>query len=91
MFKLITTSTFDKQLRKFTHQHPELRKNLAELFKKLEADPFHPSLRLHPLKGILRGMHAVSVTYSYRITLIIRLSPSEITLLDIGSHDQLYR
>jgi len=38
----------------------------------LRADPFEPSLRLHPLTGKLEGMQAVSLTYSYRITLTLQ-------------------
>jgi len=56
----------------------------------LRADPFEPSLRLHPLTGKLQGMQAVSLTYSYRITLTLQITEHEILLLDIGSHDEVY-
>jgi len=56
----------------------------------LRADPFEPSLRLHPLTGKLQGMQAVSMTYSYRITLTLQITEHEILLLDIGSHDEVY-
>ncbi|MDO9385921.1 MAG: hypothetical protein Q7T65_04365 [Thiobacillus sp.] len=56
----------------------------------LRADPFEPSLRLHPLTGKLQGMQAVSLTYSYRITLTLKITEHEILLLDIGSHDEVY-
>ena len=49
------------------------------------------SLRLHPLSGELEGLHAVSLTYVYRITLTLRITKKEIVLLDIGSHDEVYR
>jgi mRNA-degrading endonuclease YafQ of YafQ-DinJ toxin-antitoxin module len=56
----------------------------------LRADPFEPSLRLHPLIGKLQGMQAVSLTYSYRITLTLQITENEILLFDIGSHDEVY-
>ena len=48
-------------------------------------------LRLHPLTGKLEGMQAVSLTYSYRITLILQVTEHEILLLDISSHDEVFR
>ena len=50
-----------------------------------------PRLRLHRLKGEHRGKHAVSLTYSHRIVLILQITKREVILLDIGSHDEVYR
>ncbi|MFY4730736.1 type II toxin-antitoxin system YafQ family toxin [Nitrospira sp. BLG_2] len=91
MYALVTTGHFDRRITKFTRAHPELKKHLAKALKNLEADPFTPSLKLHPLVGALEGLHAVSVTYAYRITLTLRMTKKEIMLLDIGSHDDVYR
>ena len=44
-----------------------------------------------PLKGRLEGCHAVRLTYSYRVTLTFAIREKEIVLLDIGSHDEVYR
>jgi len=46
---------------------------------------------LHALKGSLEGLHAVSLTQAYRITLMVRTKKKEIILLDIGSHEEVYR
>ena len=43
------------------------------------------------MKGQHRGKHAVSVTYAYRIVLILRLTAKEIVLLDVGTHEEVYR
>ena len=91
MYVLLTTGHFDRRVVKFTRAHPELKKPLAKVLKNLEADPFMLSLRLHPLSGELEGLHAVSLTYVYRITLMLRITKKEIILLDIGSHDEVYR
>lgn len=57
----------------------------------MQQDPFAPHLAYHPLGGKLKGVQAVSITDSYRPTLTIVLSEKEIILLDIGSHDEVYR
>jgi hypothetical protein len=52
--------------------------------------PFQPKLKPHALVGKLEGMQAVSVTYSYRLTLLLKVTEREIVLLDIGTHDEVY-
>ena len=90
IWKLATTACFDRRARKFLTKHPDLRPRLAETLAQLADDPFQPSLRLHPLSGKLQGMQAVSITYSYRITLTMQITEHEILLIDIGSHDEVY-
>lgn len=87
---LVTTASFDRRARKFLTKHPDPRPRLADILEKPRADPFDPTLRLHPLTGKLQGMQAVSLTYSYRITLTLQITEHEILLLDIGSHDEVY-
>lgn len=88
---LSTTAFFDRRARKFLARHPDLRPRLAETLAQLAADPFQPGLRLHPVSGKLQGLQAVSLTYSYRITLTLQITEHEILLIDIGSHDEVYR
>lgn len=87
---LVTTAGFDRRARKFLNRHPDLRPRFIETVEKLRADPFDSSLRLHQLGGKLKGMQAVSLTYSYRIVLILQVTKHEILLIDIGSHDEVY-
>ena len=87
---LATTASFERQARKFLRKHPDLRPRFIEALEKLRADPFEPSLRLHPLSGKLQGLQAISLTYSYRITLTVQVTEHEILLIDIGSHDEVY-
>ena len=61
------------------------------LLRDLETDLFQPHLRLHALNGEFQGVYAASVTHSYRVTLTMVLAEREIVLLDIGSHDDVYR
>ena len=87
---LVTTASFDRRARKFLTKHPDLRPRLIETLEKLRTDPFEPSLRLHSLGGKLQGIQAVSLTYSYRVTLTLQITEQEILLLDIGTHDEVY-
>ncbi|MHB0889095.1 type II toxin-antitoxin system RelE/ParE family toxin [Acidithiobacillus sp.] len=87
---LTTTAFFDRRVRKFLAKHPDLRPRFAEALAQLATDPFQPSLRLHPLGGKLQGLQAVSLTYSYRLTLTLQITEHEILLIDIGSHDEVY-
>ncbi len=89
-YQLVTVPHFDRRVRKVIHRHPELKARLAQVLRDLEDDPFQPHLRLHPLGGELKGLHAVRITYSYRMTLALKISAREITLLDVGSHDEVY-
>jgi mRNA interferase YafQ len=91
MYALVTTSRFDHRIAKFNRAHPDLNAQLAQVLQDLEADPFKPHLRLHPLKGQLEGLHALSLTHAYRITLMLNVRKKQVILLDIGSHDEMYR
>ena len=89
-FKLLWTRTFERTARKFLRRHPDLAGLFEDVLVQLETDPHAPRLRLHRLKGKHRDKHAVSLTYSYRIVLILRIQKDEIVLLDVGSHDEVY-
>lgn len=91
MHQLIWTSTFARTARRLLRKSPALKTEFETVLEQLETDPSHPRLRLHPLKGRLHGKHAVSLTYSHRIILLLRLDQNEITLLDVGTHDEVYR
>jgi len=91
MNALVWTNTFARTARKLLKRQPALRPEFERVLKQLEVDPNHTKLRLHPLKGRLAGKHAVSLTYSHRIVLLLALDKGEIVLLDVGTHDQAYR
>ena len=89
-FVLVTTQHFERRARKFLRKHPEIRPTLRDTLDNLSRDPFLPRLKLHTLSGKLSGMQAVSLSHSYRITLILKVTEEEIVLLDIGTHDEIY-
>ena len=90
-YTLIAPNAFRRQLRTFLKRHRDLADVVHDVLSRLEADPFDPQLHLHPLGGRLSGCWAVRITYSYRVVLALELTEQEITLLDIGSHDDVYR
>ena len=90
-FALVTTQQFERRARKFLRKHPDLGQRLRDTLDDLSRDPFQPKLKLHPLSGNLGGVQAVSLTYSYRLTLQVRVTEQEVVLLDIGTHDEVYR
>jgi len=91
MYQLTWTQTFTRTARRLLRKNPALQNELQKVLEQLESDPAHPRLRLHPLQGRLQGKHAVSLTYSHRIILLLRLEQGNITLLDVGTHDEVYR
>ena len=90
-FKLVWTETFARTARKFLRRQPGLAGIFEDVLHQLESDPHAPRLRLHPLKGRHQGTQAVSLTYEHRIVLMLRLTPKEVVLLDVGTHDEVYR
>ena len=91
MYSIVAPEQFLRQARKFFKRHPALKPRFSLVISDLQQDPFAPHLELHPLKGRLEGCFAVRLTYSFRITLTIAMLEKEIILLDIGSHDEVYR
>ena len=87
---LIWTESFSRIACKFLRRHPDLEGIFEDVIRQLETDPRAPRLRLHPLQGKHRGKHAVTLTYEYRIVLILRLTANEVVLLDVGTHDEVY-
>jgi mRNA-degrading endonuclease YafQ of YafQ-DinJ toxin-antitoxin module len=72
-------------------RHPELKNKVATILRDLEKDPFQPQLDYHHLSGKQTGIQALSITDSCRITLTVMITKKEIILLDIGTHDAVYK
>ena len=87
---LVFTHQYEKRARRFLKRHPELEDQYLKTLQLLEANPRHPSLRLHPLGGRLSGLHSVSINLSYRITLELLLREQEIIPINVGDHDTVY-
>jgi addiction module RelE/StbE family toxin len=84
------TPRFLRKSAKFLRKHPERRADLKSVLERLRQDPFQPALRLHPLAGRLQGFHAVSLSFEFRIVLVLKVEERRISLINIGSHDEVY-
>ena len=89
-WQLVFTEQYNRRAARFLKHHPDAAGQYAKTLKLLEANPHHPSLRLHTLKGRLSGLHSVSINLSYRITLVMVVTESEIVPIHVGSHDEVY-
>lgn len=89
-YVLVFTDQYVRRASKFLKRHPELRQHYLKTLQLVQANPLHPSLRLHALEGKLRGLHSVSINLSYRITLDLLLRDHEIIPVNVGDHDAVY-
>lgn len=89
-YSLLFTEQYDRRAARFLKPHPELRSQYLKVLQLLEANPQHPSLRLHPLKGRLAGLHSVSINLSFRITLELIINEHQVIPVNVGSHDEVY-
>jgi len=89
-YALVFTERYNRRAARFIKQHPEIRQQYLKTLQLLEANPFHPSLRLHPLRGKLEGLHSVSINLSYRITLELLIQDEQIIPVNVGDHDAVY-
>ena len=95
-YQLVFTEAYTLKAFRFLKRHTELRRGTgvkvlyAKTLALLEANPHHPSLRLHALSGKLAGVHSVSINLSYRITLELLITEQQITPINVGDHDAVY-
>lgn len=69
MIKILTTISYEKKLLEFRKKHPEMRNKYIKTISLLTTNPYHPSLRLHKLKGDLSEFYSISLNLKYRILL----------------------
>lgn len=89
-YTLIFTEQYARRAARFLKRHPELRAQYLKTLQLLEANPYHPSLRMHALTGKLAALHSVSINISYRITLELLIHDQEIIPINVGDHDSVY-
>ncbi len=90
-WQLIFTEQYTRRAARFLKRHADLAPAYQKTLRLLEANPHHPSLRLHALKGRLAGLHSVSINLGFRITLEMIITDKEIILINVGDHDEVYR
>ena len=89
-YTLVFTDQYTRRAARFLKHHPQLREPYRKTLLLLQANPQHPSLRLHALSGKLGGLHSVSINLSYRITLELVIRHKQIVPINVGDHDVVY-
>ncbi|MAK42563.1 MAG: plasmid stabilization protein [Spongiibacter sp.] len=89
-YRLLFPDSYLRRAKKFFKRHPEVLGQYQKTLQLLEVNPYHPSLRLHGLKGRLQGLSSVSINMQYRIILEFEIHGEDIVLVDIGDHDGVY-
>ncbi|HEY6985383.1 MAG TPA: hypothetical protein VH375_04825 [Rhodanobacteraceae bacterium] len=88
---LVFTEQYNRRAARFLKRHPEVREQYRKTLLLLQANPHHPSLRLHALAGKFAGLHSVSINLSYRITIDFIIRERQIVPINVGDHDAVYR
>ena len=89
-FQINYSERYKKREQKFFRKHRDLLSKYEKTLRLLEANPFHPSLRLHKLSGNLEKLHSVSLDMQYRITMEFYMEDEKIIPVNIGTHDDVY-
>ncbi|HLY56563.1 MAG TPA: type II toxin-antitoxin system mRNA interferase toxin, RelE/StbE family [Stellaceae bacterium] len=79
---------FEASLRKLS---PDGKTTVIRALELLQENPFEPSLDNHPLAGRMTGKRAIAVDNDLRIVFTERGNHHDVTLLDVGSHADVYR
>lgn len=90
-WRLVFTAQYNRRASRFLQRHPLLRDQYLKTLQLLQANPHHPSLRMHALKGRLKDLHSVSINLSQRITLELLIEEGCIVPVNVGDHDTVYR
>ena len=69
---------------------PRIQKKVDAVVKKFHENPFHPSLKNHPLKGKQNDKRSISVTGDMRIIFREYNNYVIVLMLDVGTHNQVY-
>ncbi|MCF7906039.1 type II toxin-antitoxin system mRNA interferase toxin, RelE/StbE family [Candidatus Gracilibacteria bacterium] len=74
--------SFEKQFKALPAHIQQKAVKTDNLFR---ANPFHPSLRLHKLKGKLGGLWSISIDREYRIIFEV-FEDGNVLFISIGRH-----
>ncbi len=89
MIKLVWHKSFARAFKKTIKKYPELKDKLVEALELFVNDPYHPVLGTHKLSGKLRGHHAFSLGYDFRV--VVKFADhDEVALISIGRHEEVY-
>jgi mRNA-degrading endonuclease YafQ of YafQ-DinJ toxin-antitoxin module len=89
---LLRSPAFARDLRRWLKAHPGTAASIEVTLEQLAEDAFHPSLRMHKLRGRLSGCWACTAGYDARIVFefIQHEGQEAILLFALGTHDEVY-
>lgn len=82
----IFSEGFDKRFRKLPVR---VQRQFHERLRMFLANPTHPQLKNHVLRGPLSGFRAIAVTGDYR-AIYHMVSRNTAEFVNIGTHNQVY-
>lgn len=83
------SKNFIKASKKLTKNNLLIKEKIKEKIKLFTNNPKHPSLKLHKLKGKMVEDWSFSVEGNIRI--ILTYIEDGVLLVDVGSHDEVYK
>jgi len=89
-YEIKFSESFTKNATKFFKSNKKIYDKYEKTIWLLADNPYHPSLRLHKLRGDLSEYYSISIDMKYRIIIDFIIVDKEIVLLSIGSHDDVY-
>ncbi len=85
--EIIYLRRFRKQLKKL-QKHEKLA--VADAIILFGKDPFHASLKNHPLKGGMKGQRSMSAGFDLRIIFEEHEGYTVVVMIAVGSHEEVY-
>jgi len=86
--KVQYSKRFEKSFKKCSAR---LQKKITQKIEIFIDDPYNQRLRNHPLRGVLKGIRAFSVTGDIRIIFEEIDDYILVIFLDVGKHAQIYK
>ena len=91
---LLKTKAFIKSAKDFITSHPDKAETISNTLNTLYENMYEPGLKIHKLKGKMKGLYACSAGFDVRIVFeLIKDSKTgnEAILLEaIGTHEEVY-
>lgn len=84
------SSAFEKAYAERIKKKPQLKKLFWDKVAEFQENPLEPSLKTHPLTGLLEGRWAFAVAYDCRVVFHF-VSDEEVVFLNVGTHDEVYK
>lgn len=83
------SKNFVRASKKLTKNNPLLKEKISEKINLFQDNPNHPTLKRHKLKGKMIEDWSFSIENDIRI--VLTYIEDGVLLVDIGSHDEVYK